>query len=119
LADDRLEAFYDNPNALRDYFRDLGGWFLPPGGAKLMIYNPTAIRIFVFLRSEERVRRNAENELVWRLLPEKKKKHVTIEEIMQSFCVFLYSFFFTLSLTATLSTLPFPAVFRFVCLPTV
>src|SRR5207244_11784028 len=22
LADDRLEAFYDNPNALRDYFRD-------------------------------------------------------------------------------------------------
>src|SRR5437667_9240350 len=21
LADDRLEAFYDNPNALRDYFR--------------------------------------------------------------------------------------------------
>src|SRR5262245_66234626 len=24
LADDRLEAFYDNPNALRDYFRDLG-----------------------------------------------------------------------------------------------
>src|SRR5207247_37831 len=24
LADDRLEAFYDNPNALRDYFRDFG-----------------------------------------------------------------------------------------------
>src|SRR5205807_8830453 len=24
LADDRLEAFYDNPNALRDYFRDIG-----------------------------------------------------------------------------------------------
>src|SRR5205823_12248562 len=23
LADDRLEAFYDNPNALRDYFRDI------------------------------------------------------------------------------------------------
>src|SRR5258708_36555056 len=22
LADDRLEAFYDNPNALRDYYRD-------------------------------------------------------------------------------------------------
>src|SRR4051812_24405523 len=24
LADDRLDAFYDNPNALRDYFRDIG-----------------------------------------------------------------------------------------------
>src|SRR6185436_20974949 len=24
LADDRLEAFYDNLNALRDYFRDIG-----------------------------------------------------------------------------------------------
>src|SRR5699024_446108 len=24
LADDRLEAFYDTPNALRDYFRDIG-----------------------------------------------------------------------------------------------
>src|SRR5256885_2379527 len=24
LSDDRLEAFYDNPNALRDYFRDIG-----------------------------------------------------------------------------------------------
>src|SRR5260370_8601495 len=24
LADDRLKAFYDNPNALRDYFRDIG-----------------------------------------------------------------------------------------------
>src|SRR5690554_7801009 len=23
LADDPLEAFYDNPNALRDYFRDI------------------------------------------------------------------------------------------------
>src|SRR5207248_10494334 len=24
ISDDRLEAFYDNPNALRDYFRDIG-----------------------------------------------------------------------------------------------
>src|SRR5439155_21556159 len=24
LADDRLEAFYDHPNPLRDYFRDIG-----------------------------------------------------------------------------------------------
>src|SRR5688500_20273526 len=23
LSDDRLEAFYDNPNAVRDYFRDI------------------------------------------------------------------------------------------------
>src|SRR5207245_10318328 len=46
LADDRLEAFYDNPNALRDYFRD---------------------------RSEERFSRNAETDLVCRLLLEKKK----------------------------------------------
>src|SRR5947208_12737781 len=45
LADDRLEAFYDNPNALRDYFR----------------------------RSEERFSRNAETDLVCRLLLEKKK----------------------------------------------
>src|SRR5262249_56463502 len=43
LADDRLEAFYDNPNALRDY------------------------------RSEERFSRNAETDLVCRLLLEKKK----------------------------------------------
>src|SRR5947207_2449607 len=48
LADDRLEAFYDNPNALRDYFRDI--------------------------RSEERFSRNAETDLVCRLLLEKKKK---------------------------------------------
>src|SRR5687767_3236935 len=27
LADDRLEAFYDNPNALLDYFRDIGRMF--------------------------------------------------------------------------------------------
>src|SRR5207249_8734293 len=48
LADDRLEAFYDNPNALRDYFR-----------------------------SEERFSRNAETDLVCRLLLEKKKKTET------------------------------------------
>src|SRR5688572_24533623 len=53
LADDRLEAFYDNPNALRDYFRDIGR---------------------MVLRSEERFSRNAETDLVCRLLLEKKKK---------------------------------------------
>src|SRR2546429_1889108 len=52
-ADDRLEAFYDNPNALRDYFRDIG-------------------RIGKECRSEERFSRNAETDLVCRLLLEKK-----------------------------------------------
>src|SRR5436309_5224880 len=56
LADDRLEAFYDNPNALRDYFRDIGH-------AKHWDYR----------RSEERFSRNAETDLVCRLLLEKKK----------------------------------------------
>src|SRR2546426_9583512 len=34
LADDRLEAFYDNPNALRDYFRDIGRMGLAAEGRK-------------------------------------------------------------------------------------
>src|SRR6476646_3460503 len=34
LADDRLEAFYDNPNALRDYFRDIGRMVLVAEGRK-------------------------------------------------------------------------------------
>src|SRR3989442_14547594 len=34
LADDRLEAFYDNPNALRDYFRDIGLMVLAAEGRK-------------------------------------------------------------------------------------
>src|SRR3546814_344641 len=34
LADDRLEAFYDNPNALRDYFRDIGRMVLASEGRK-------------------------------------------------------------------------------------
>src|SRR5262245_7651609 len=49
LADTRLEAFYDNPNALRDYFRDMVVWFLLPRVARLMIHTPTAISIFVCL----------------------------------------------------------------------
>src|SRR5260370_42053074 len=32
LADDRLEAFYDNPTALRDYFRDIGRLVLAAEG---------------------------------------------------------------------------------------
>src|SRR5260370_33533288 len=34
LADVRLEAFYDNPNALRDYFRDIGRMVLVAEGRK-------------------------------------------------------------------------------------
>src|SRR5262245_65467338 len=34
LADDRLAAFYDNPNALRDYFRDIGRMVLAAEGRK-------------------------------------------------------------------------------------
>src|SRR5205809_631821 len=34
LADDRLEAFYDNPNAVRDYFRDIGRMVLAAEGRK-------------------------------------------------------------------------------------
>src|SRR5437870_10455482 len=53
LADDRLEAFYDNPNALRDYFHK----------------TPLIGR-----RSEERFSRNAETDLVCRLLLEKQNE---------------------------------------------
>src|SRR5438874_13658944 len=34
LADDRFEAFYDNPNALRDSFRDIGRMVLAAAGRK-------------------------------------------------------------------------------------
>src|SRR5256886_3504166 len=34
LADDRLEGFYDIPNALRDYFRDIGRMVLAAEGRK-------------------------------------------------------------------------------------
>src|SRR5258708_38504163 len=34
LADDRLEAFYDIPNALRAYFRDIGRMVVAAGGRK-------------------------------------------------------------------------------------
>src|SRR5437764_11319484 len=62
-------------------------WFLLPRVARLMIHTPTAISIFVCLsmvqlmavfismrcRSEERFSRNAETDIVCRLLLEKKK----------------------------------------------
>src|SRR5438874_2853672 len=67
LADDRLEAFYDNPNALRDYFRDIG-------------------RMVLAARSEERFSRNAETDLVCRLLLEKKNATIwlTIVNVVPS-----------------------------------
>src|SRR5256885_1438360 len=34
LVDDRLEAFYDNPNDLREYFRDIGLMVLAAEGRK-------------------------------------------------------------------------------------
>src|SRR5436190_18689605 len=49
LADDRLEAFYDNPNALRDYFRDIGRMVLAAEGRKANDKTPLIGR-----RSEER-----------------------------------------------------------------
>src|SRR5437588_6434850 len=76
-------------------------WFLLPRVARLMIHTPTAISIFVCLsmvqlmavfismrRSEERFSRNAETDLVCRLLLEKKKNiHIrqkALPELSQS-----------------------------------
>src|SRR5437660_8604436 len=69
LADDRLEAFYDNPNALRDYFRDIGRMVLAAEGRKANDSHDQ----YHENRSEERFSRNAETDLVCRLLLEKKK----------------------------------------------
>src|SRR5207249_7318179 len=102
LADDRLEAFYDNPNALRDYFRDIGRMVLAAEGRKANDSHADCYQYFCvpeygtangrlhfhavhFMRtlptgsvdpnrSEERFSRNAETDLVCRLLLEKKKK---------------------------------------------
>src|SRR5690242_7205922 len=92
LADDRLEAFYDNPNALRDYFRDIGRMVLAAEGRKANDSHADCYQYFCvleygtangrlhfhavhFMRSEERFSRNAETDLVCRLLLEKKKKN--------------------------------------------
>src|SRR5205823_9627958 len=74
LADDRLEAFYDNPNALRDYFRDIGRMVLAAEGRKA---NDSHADCY---RSEERFSRNAETDLVCRLLLEKKKNKADAAE---------------------------------------
>src|SRR5205807_6301861 len=51
LDDDRLEAFYDNPNALRDYFRDIGRMVLAAEGRKA---NDSHADCYQYFRSEER-----------------------------------------------------------------
>src|SRR5207237_5393593 len=64
-------------------------WFLLPRVARLMIHTPTAISIFVCLsmvqlRSEERFSRNAETDLVCRLLLEKKKQRNINDTILNT-----------------------------------
>src|SRR5207248_1924551 len=49
LADDRLEAFYDNPNALRDYFRDIGRMVLAAEGRKANDSHADCYQYFVCL----------------------------------------------------------------------
>src|SRR5262249_60006187 len=82
LADDRLEAFYDNPNALRDYFRDIGRMVLAAEGRKANDSHADCYQYFCVpeygTRSEERFSRNAETDLVCRLLLEKKKKNTKL-----------------------------------------
>src|SRR5688572_31100105 len=75
LADDRLEAFYDNPNALRDYFRDIGRMVLAAEGRKANDSHADCYLKTSAFRSEERFSRNAETDLVCRLLLEKKNSN--------------------------------------------
>src|SRR5438045_5075848 len=77
-------------------------WFLLPRVARLMIHTPTAISIFVCLsmvqlmavfisRSEERFSRNAETDLVCRLLLEKKKKQLGYNTPSIGFSLYVFS----------------------------
>src|SRR5260370_20416857 len=86
LADDRLEAFYDNPNALRDYFRDIGRMVLAAEGRKA---NDSHAQ-YHENRSEERFSRNAETDLVCRLLLEKKKLIQSRKSTSQNIVVFVF-----------------------------
>ena len=54
LADDRLEAFYDNPNALRDYFRDIGRMVLAAEGRKANDSHADCYQYFFFFSSRRR-----------------------------------------------------------------
>src|SRR5699024_11989204 len=46
LADDRLVAFYDNLNALRDYFHDIGRMVLATEARKPTVSNADRIQYF-------------------------------------------------------------------------
>src|SRR5690554_8198262 len=46
FADDRLWAFYDNPNALRDYFSDIGGMVLAAEGRKANDFHADCYKYF-------------------------------------------------------------------------
>src|SRR2546430_1294607 len=56
LADDRLEAFYDNPNALRDYFRDIGRMVLAAEGRKANDSHADCYQYFFFFQAEDGIR---------------------------------------------------------------
>src|SRR5260363_360157 len=58
LADDRLKAFYDNPNALRDYFRDIGRMVLAAEGRKANGRIPFHALQVLRTRTTGRVERN-------------------------------------------------------------
>src|SRR2546428_12321081 len=49
LADDGLEAFYDNPNALRDYFRDIDRMVLAAEGRKANVPHADCYQYFCVL----------------------------------------------------------------------
>src|SRR2546430_16362015 len=48
LGDDRFEAFYDNPNALRDYFRGIRRMVLAGEGRKSNDSNADCYQFFCF-----------------------------------------------------------------------
>src|SRR2546429_615875 len=58
LADDRLEAFYDNPNALRDYVRDMGRRVLAAEGRKAKDSHADCYQYFcvLFFQAEDGIR---------------------------------------------------------------
>src|SRR5690349_8376648 len=101
-------------------------WFLLPRVARLMIHTPTAISIFVCLsmvqlmavfismRSEERFSRNAETDLVCRLLLEKKNAALSPPMLLtpsRTFCLSRLSLFMTRSQTGS-TFFPYTTLFR-------
>src|SRR5256886_7389579 len=55
LADDRLEAFYDNPSALRDEYRDIGRMILAAEGRKANDSHAECDQYF-FFQAEDGIR---------------------------------------------------------------